>query len=90
MENNKYKNGQVITEKNGDELTYYFKDGKVKAQGKYIDGNMEGTWIFNRATGELWQEGNFLGNVKHGKWIRYDKKGNVEYNEEFINGKQVK
>jgi antitoxin component YwqK of YwqJK toxin-antitoxin module len=43
-----YANGQPIYEKIGDKLTYYFKNGKVKAQGPFINNMMEGEWIFDR------------------------------------------
>ena len=55
-----------------------------------IDGSMEGKWIFNRNTGDLWQIGHFFQNEKHGEWIRYDKKGEVEYHAEFVEGKLTK
>ena len=48
---------------------------------------MEGKWIFNRESGQLWQTGNFKNNEKHGEWIRYDKKGEKEYHVNF--SKQV-
>ena len=70
-------------------LTYYFQTGAIKAKGESIDGVMEGKWIFNRESGQLWQTGNFKNNKKHGEWIRYDKKGEKEYHVNFSNGKQV-
>lgn len=85
-----YKNGQKAFEQQGDTLTYYYKTGKVRAKGKSIKGSMEGRWTFNRATGDLWSIGNFKNNKKHGEWIRYDKKGEQEYNAEFVDGKLVK
>ena len=51
---------------------------------------MAGEWKFYRKTGQLWQVGNFNTGQKHGSWLRYDKKGNLEYEESFINGKLVK
>ena len=84
-----YKNGQLISEQTGKTLTYYFKTGEIKAKGKSIDGEMEGIWIFNRESGQLWGTGNFKNNKKHGEWIRYDKKGKKEYHVNFSNGKQV-
>lgn len=84
-----YKNGQLISEQKGNTLTYYFKTGEVKAKGKSIDGVMQGKWIFNRESGDLWQIGNFRDNKKHGQWIRYDKKGKEEYHAKFDHGKLV-
>ena len=52
-----YKNGQKASEQKGDTLTYYFKSGIVRARGKSKKRSMEGKWIFNRESGQLWQVG---------------------------------
>ena len=85
-----YKNGQRISELKGDILTYFFDTGDIKAKGKYIDGNMEGEWIFYKKSGYLWQRGNFVANKKHGDWIRYDKDGDIDYHAQFTDGKLAK
>lgn len=85
-----YKNGQEIWRQKGNILTYFFKDGTLKAKGKFIDGLMEGEWIFNRENGDLWQVGNFKNGRKHGSWVRYNKTGKIEYEENFENGKLIK
>ncbi len=82
-----YVNGQKTYEQTGNELIYFFKDGKIKAEGISIKGLMQGEWKFYRESGQLWQVGNFKDNIKNGKWVRYDKKGNLEYEEFFLNGK---
>jgi antitoxin component YwqK of YwqJK toxin-antitoxin module len=87
MKNKTYSNGQKTFEQVGDELTYFFKNGKLKAEGISSNGIMEGEWKFYRETGQLWQVGNFEEGQKHGSWIRYDKKGKLEYEETFTNGK---
>ncbi len=85
-----YKNGQKISEQKGDTLTYFYKNGKVKAKGKSIKEIMQGKWIFYRETGQLWQIGHFKDNKKHGNFIRYDRDDKEEYNENFEDGKIVK
>lgn len=85
-----YANGQIRQELSNEIMTWYFKNGRVKAQGPYIQGKMEGEWTFYRETGELWQTGQLKCDLKHGQWIRYDRAGEVEYQEEFVEGKQVK
>jgi len=90
MKNQYYANGQKVFEQKGNIRTYFFKTGTMRAKGKFVDGSMEGKWIFNRNTGDLWQIGHFLQNEKHGEWIRYDKKGTVEYHAEFVGGKLIK
>jgi len=59
-----YANGQKVSELNGEELTYFYKNDKVRARGPYIAGKMEGRWIFNRESGQIWQVGHFAGEVK--------------------------
>ena len=88
--NKEYVNGQKAFEQEGDILTYYFKNGKIKARGVSIVGVMQGEWIFYRETGQLWQVANFKDNQKHGSWIRYNRKDQIEYNEIFENGKIIK
>jgi antitoxin component YwqK of YwqJK toxin-antitoxin module len=88
--NNYYKNGQKISVQTGEILTYYYKSGKMKAQGKCINENFEGKWIFYNEDGTIRQEGNFKENNKDGDWKRYNKKGEIEYYVEFKDGKQIK
>jgi antitoxin component YwqK of YwqJK toxin-antitoxin module len=85
-----YKNGQIVSKLENDRLTYYFKTGIVKAEGAFLDGLMEGEWRFFREDGQLWQVGHFWAGEKHGSWIRYDRNGQVEYDEQFVNGKKGK
>lgn len=85
----KYNNGQVITDQKGDILTYYHKNGAIKAQGKCVDGLFQGKWIFNKKEGYLWTEGHFKDNQKHGKWTRYTADGSVEKEETFEHGKKI-
>ena len=85
-----YANGQRIFDQSGEILTYYFKDGKVKAHGKSINNLMTGEWRFYRETGDLWQIGNFINGVKHGPWVRYHRNGELEFDETFENGKLKK
>lgn len=48
---------------------------------------MEGEWKFYRESGQSWQVGNFKNGEKNGNWVRYDKEGNLEYEEDFENDK---
>jgi antitoxin component YwqK of YwqJK toxin-antitoxin module len=85
-----YANGQPVCEMAGDKLIYYYKNGKTKAIGPFINNLMEGEWIFYRETGQLWQVAHFNNNKKHGSWVRYDRNGTVEYQEEFENNKVIR
>ena len=85
-----YVNGQKIYELKENRLTFFFKDGKLKADGPFENGMMQGEWIFYRATGQLWEIGHFKNDIKEGSLIRYDKNDKIEYNETFQNGKICK
>ena len=85
-----YKNGQKVSEQNGDILTYYYKSGKKKAEGKYINDLFEGKWLFYSESGQLLQEGNFNGNKKDGDWKRFDENGEIVNHVEFRDGKKTK
>ncbi len=86
----KYANGQTIHELKGNTLTYFYKNGTVKAKGPFKNNMMEGKWVFYRETGQLWVIGNFKNNKKNGSWIRYDRKDKLEYDETFKDNKIVK
>lgn len=88
--NNTYKNGQVISEQKENRLTYYYKNGKVKAEGIFENDMMQGQWLFYRETGQLWQVGSFKDSIKHGHFIRYDRADKLEYDEHFAEGKKTK
>lgn len=85
-----YANGQKTHELIGQKLTYFFKNGNVKAEGTYENELMKGEWKFYRETGQLWQVGTFENGKKNGSWIRYDRNNQLEYKEEFVNDKKVK
>ena len=55
LKNGEYANGQKTYELVGNRMSYFFKNGKVKAEGNYEDGLMEGEWKFYRESGQLWQ-----------------------------------
>ncbi len=54
-----YSNGQKVYELTEDTLTYFYKNGDLKATGPFINEFMEGEWRFYRESGQLWQVGNF-------------------------------
>lgn len=90
LELKKYANGQSVYDLDGSTLTYFYKDGTVKAVGEFQNDRMEGEWKFYRQTGQLWQVGNFKAGKKNGSWVRYDKNDAVEYSENFIDDKKEK
>lgn len=93
LEKKNYANGQPTHKLEDNILTYFFKTGKIKAQGQYINEQMQGEWIFYReskgTTNHLWQVANFLDNAKHGEWKRYSRNDELEYHETFNKGKKL-
>ena len=81
-----YDNGQKMHELSGDILTFLYRDGKIKAEGLFVDKLMEGEWKFYRETGQLWQVGNFTNGKRNGYFIRYDIHDNIQYEEDFEDG----
>jgi len=90
LDKKNYANGQKVYELINNKLTYFFKDGKIKAFGTFINDQMEGEWIFYRETGQLWQIGNFKNGMKHGSFIRYNRNDQIEYQETFEEDKIIK
>lgn len=87
---NTFANGQKAYELKDNILTFYLRDGKIKAFGPYENGMMQGKWTFYRATGQLWEIGHFKNDIKHGSWIRYNRNDEVEYDVVFQDGKIIK
>lgn len=85
-----YANGQKVYELGEGRLTYFYKSGKLKAEGPFADGMMQGEWRFYDESGRLLQTGNLKDNLKDGLWIRYAGDGTEEYNEKFEAGRKVK
>lgn len=90
LSNDTYANGQKSYILENNRLTFFFKDGKVKAEGPFENNMMQGEWTFYRATGQLWGTGQFKDDTKNGRWIRYDKNDQVEYDKIFKDGKMIK
>ncbi len=76
-----YNNGQDVSEQKGDVLTYYFENGEVKAQGKYVDGVMQGKWIFSKKEGYFDDAGK-----QHGQWTVLNKDGSVQKKNNLTTG----
>lgn len=64
--------------------TLYYKSGKIKAKGEYVDSKREGKWIFYYSNGKKEQEGQFKENKLKGEWIWYYRNGQVQ-RQEFYN-----
>ena len=60
--------------KNGAFIEYY-KNGGIKAKGKYKGAKLHGAWQFFRLDGSLMRSGSFKDGKQSGAWITYDSKG---------------
>jgi antitoxin component YwqK of YwqJK toxin-antitoxin module len=60
--------------KNGRFVEYY-KNGGIKAEGKYQTNKMYGQWQFFRQDGSLMRSGGFNNGKQIGVWITFDAKG---------------
>lgn len=66
--NNSYpkKNGLFIL---------YYKNGGIKAKGKYKGAQLHSKWEFYRQDGSLMRSGEFNNGAQCGTWVTYDAKG---------------
>ncbi|MEY4443940.1 MAG: hypothetical protein RL301_19 [Actinomycetota bacterium] len=62
--------------KNGSFIEYY-KNGGIKARGKFKGKAMHGKWEFFRQNGSIMRTGSFINGKQSGTWITYDAKGKV-------------
>ena len=62
--------------KNGAFVEYY-KNGGVKAKGKYKGKAMHGKWDFFRQDGSLMRAGSFTNGKQSGTWVTYNAKGKL-------------
>lgn len=60
--------------KNGLFIEYY-KNGGIKAKGKYKGAKMHGEWEFFRVNGSLMRSGSFIDGKQSGTWTTFDAKG---------------
>lgn len=60
--------------KNGLFIEYY-KNGGIKAKGKYKGSQMHAKWEFFRQDGSLMRAGEFNNGKQCGTWVTYDAKG---------------
>ncbi len=78
-----YANGQRVYELSGDTLTYFYRNGKMKAEGLYVNNLMEGEWKFYKITGQLWKMGSYKNGRKCGPFVQYDRGYKIEYEKDI-------
>lgn len=50
LEKKNFANGQEVYKYYGNKLTYYYKNGQIKAEGPFENNKMQGEWRFYRET----------------------------------------
>lgn len=65
---------QSFPKKSGQFLELY-RNGVVKADGKYRNGAMHGAWRYYRQNGTLMRSGSFTQGTQSGTWVTYDSSG---------------
>jgi len=84
-----WENGNVLSQVNyidgirDGSTRYYFKNGVLMTEGFFLKGKMKGVWISYYDNGQIKQKGkyenrnNSIYSQKTGKWISYNKDGEV-------------
>lgn len=54
---------------------YYNSNGKLRFEGKYIDGNPDGKHVYYYPSGRVQQEGKYIMGMKEGEWDFRDEQG---------------
>ncbi len=65
----------------------FWRPKQKYAEGRMINGEKEGKWIFRYQNGQTQMEGEYLAGKKNGKWIKWNENGTIQIEGEFINGK---
>lgn len=55
----------------------YHRNGRVRARGDMLDGELDGYWEWFRVDGAKLRSGYFSRDVQVGEWITYDQRGEV-------------
>jgi antitoxin component YwqK of YwqJK toxin-antitoxin module len=68
------QNEKPVLEQEGNlvKATYYYENGKVKQQGYFKDGKLEGQWKSFDQNGNKTAMGEYVNGEKTGKWFFWD------------------
>ena len=80
----------IITEKGEKEgmWKFYYENGAVRAEGKYLHNQRTGPWKFYGRDGKLEQTGTYRRGKAEGTWRWYFDNSALRREEEFFNGKE--
>jgi antitoxin component YwqK of YwqJK toxin-antitoxin module len=66
----------------------FYQDGKIQAEGQYIDNRQAGTWRFYNRNGRIEQTGVFINGRAYGLWTWYYDDGSLLREEEYFQGRR--
>ncbi len=69
---------------------YYYSDGTLFYEGKFIDDLPNGEHKWNWPNGKVKESGSYSMGSKNGEWKKFDKEGNLIISITYLHGKEVK
>ena len=70
------------------EATYYHRNRSILGNGKYVDQQMQGKWLFYNEQGVLVSEHHYENGKNHGTWKTFFTDGTVAESENWKNGEK--
>ena len=89
IDNTNMKTNQVIDGlKQGLHIEKY-DNGKVRWEGHYKNGKIDGKWVWYYENGKIMIKGNYKDNKEVGKWTGYHENGNIHSKYYYKDGKLI-
>jgi uncharacterized protein len=66
----------------------FYPDGKLRAEGSYINGLREGAWTFFFLSGKVEQKGSYKEDLPTGQWNWFFRDGSLHRDETYRRGKE--
>lgn len=66
----------------------YYRDGKLRAEGSYINGLKDGPWQYLFPSGKLEQKGSYKDDLPYGNWQWYYQNGQLHRDEYYRKGRE--
>lgn len=71
-----------------DKVKYiYYESGNVAQILEYTGDQLNGkaTRFFDDGQGQIWEQIDYVANLKHGKWLKWHKNGNMKAEDQYAN-----
>ncbi len=82
-----YKSKKLKTEHGS--FVYYHENGKMKSEGKRINGDFVGDWTYYYEDGEIKSKGTLVASLAEGIWEYWYETGEKKAKGEYIHGEKV-